>query len=122
MYNNDLTVIYDKTTSAFYERNSDGTRGDEIVISPIKRIQKGTIKKTDHSVSIPLTGFTNLNKMIYLITGTGIGNFTSGEQEGYTGINCGNYATLTLTSLTITSTIPSYNGGGTFSYQVIEFN
>ena len=62
-----------------------------------------------------------MDKMIYLITGNGIGNFT-GSQEGYTGINCGNYATLTLTSLTITSTVPSYNGGGTFSYQVIEFN
>ena len=91
-------------------------------MSPIKRMQKGTIKKTDHSVSIPLTGFTNLNKMIYLITGTGIGSFTSADAEGYTSINCGNYATLTLTSLTITSTVPSYNGGGTFSYQVIEFN
>ena len=73
MLNNDLTkkslvnTYYDSNDSKLYQVNADGTKGSEIPMSPIKKIQRGTITKNTDPVSVTLTGFTNLDKMIYLI-------------------------------------------------------
>lgn len=82
------------------------------ITSCIRRIQRGNYND-DTPPSINLTGFTNINKMIYIIHGTR----ASGSDDIPYNVSD---VTLTVNKLSM-SPISGYGGRWRFAYQVIEF-
>ena len=92
-------------------------------IQAVRHIQRGTFTPSDHEVSITLSGFNNVNKMMVLLDGSNYVCYHS-SNYGY-GYNIDPIVTsLTkdkLTIATVHGTTSNDVRDEVHSYQVIEF-